>query len=115
MSKFPFLLTLLMSGTLLGWLYLTAEVPRKEIQRPKEKVRLAPASLHAAARPAPPDRIFGYPDPRGILLELWERGGSCPGARFRSQSPVFALWDDGTVLSMSPTYDYRRGRVSIAQ
>src|SRR5205085_12398938 len=68
-----------------------------------------------AARAPSPGRIYGYPDPKGILLELHEQAGSCPASRFRSQSPVFVLWDDGNFVSMSPTFDYRRGRVSIAQ
>jgi len=115
MSKSPFVLTLLISGTLLGWLHLAPEHPEKQKPRAKEKPRFAAAQPAGAGRPATPERIYGYPDPRGILLELHERGGSCTASRFRNQSPVFVLWDDGNVVSMSPTYDYRRGRVSIAQ
>jgi hypothetical protein len=115
MSKFPFVLTLLISGTLLSWLYLDSEKPKKTAPRTKEKGRPAAPSPAPAARAASPSRIYGFPDPRSILLQLYERNGSCVASRFRSESPAFALWDDGNVVSMSPTYDYRRGRVSIAQ
>jgi len=115
MSKLPFVLTLLVSGTLLAWLFATPEAARKEKPRAKEKSRPVLASAAVAPRPAAPERLYGYPDPRGVLLELRQNGGSCPASQFRNQSPIFVLWDDGNVVSMSPTYDYRRGRVSIAQ
>jgi hypothetical protein len=115
MSRSPFFITLLVCGAALGWLYLHADPPAKEKPRARQKARPAAAPAAPVARAEVPPPIFGYPDPRGILLELRERKADCAGSRFRSQSPAFVLWDDGNVVSMSPTYDYRRSRVSIAQ
>ena len=115
MSRLPFALTLLVCGALFGWLTLNQDPPKKEKPRAKEKLRPLAAPAAPVARAELPPRIFGYPDPRGILLELRERKGVCAASRFRSQSPAFVLWDDGNVVSMSPTYDYRRSRVSLAQ
>lgn len=115
MSRLPFVLTLLVCGALFGWLTLTQDPPKKEKLRAKEKLRPVAAPPAPEVRAAAPTRIFGYPDPRGILLHLREQKGSCEGSRFRSRSAAFVLWDDGNVVSMSPTYDYRRSRVSIAQ
>jgi len=113
MSKLPFALTLVISGGLLAWMYLTPEPAPKKKPPVKEKVR--PVAAQPPARPATPPPLYGFPDPRGVLLEVRERNGFCEGSRFRSQSPSFVLWDDGTVVSMSTTYDYRRSKVSIAQ
>jgi hypothetical protein len=114
MSNLPFVLTLVISGTLLGWLGLNQEPPKREKAIPKVKTRLVQAPT-AAERSLAQVPMYGYPDPRGILLELRHPGGSCPASRFRNRSALFILWDDGNVVSMSPTFDYRRGRVSIAQ
>jgi hypothetical protein len=102
MSRLPFVLTLVVSGSLLSWLYVTQEAEGREKSRP--------ASARAKAR------VFGYPDPRGILLELREQpSGACAAARFRGESPDFVVWDDGSVVFRTPTYDYRRGRVPLQQ
>jgi hypothetical protein len=115
MSRLPFILTLVVCGAVFGWLFVNQDPPKNEKPRAKAKAKVRPVA--AAPAPAAPavSRIYGYPDPRGILLNLRERKGSCEGSRFRSQSPAFVLWDDGNIVSMSPTYDYRRSRVSIAQ
>jgi len=100
MSRSPFVVTLILCGSLLGWLYSSQE---------------GGGSQTPAARPAGvrvPERLFGFPDPRGIVLELRQspdRG--CPGALFRSESPEFVLWDDGTAVFRNSTFDYKRGRV----
>ena len=115
MSRLPFVLTLVVCGSLFGWLFVNQDPPKKEQPRAKAKARPVVAAPAPAAPVVAPTRIFGYPDPRGIILELREWSGDCPGSRFRSQSPAFVLWDDGTVVSMSPTFDYRRSKASSAQ
>jgi len=103
MSKSPFFITLALTGALLGWLFLSQE----EEGRPKlRKDGVRPAG----ARPIL--RSFGFPDPRGIVLEIYERQAQpCEASRFRAQSPEFVLWDDGTLVYRDSTYDYRRGHV----
>lgn len=99
MSKSPFVITLVLCGTLLAWLYSSQNGEGRELTRP------------AGVRPNLP--VYGYPDPRGIQLELRETPtAACEGARFRSESPDLVLWDDGTVVFRDSTYDYKRGRVS---
>src|SRR5262252_7682394 len=106
MLRLPFVLALLSCGALFGWLCLDQDPPKKEKPRAKEKTRPVAGTPVPAARAAVAPRIFGYPDPRGILLRLRERKGTCEGSRFRSQSPAFVLWDDGNVVSISSSYDY---------
>jgi len=59
-------------------------------------------------------RLYGYPDPRGIVLEIREVDlRICPGSRFRSESPDVVAWDDGTVAYRTSTFDYCRTKVSF--
>jgi hypothetical protein len=90
MSRFPFFFTLAVSLGLVG----TALARR-------------PAPPEASRRPA----SFGYPDERGVLLKLHRApgDGACAGTRFRAKSPEFVLWDDGTVVYRTGTYEYRKG------
>lgn len=102
MSRSPFVITFLVCGTLVGWLYLSQETHGREVARP------------GGARPL--SHVFGYPDNRGILLELRDRSfADCSGGRFRSESPDFVVWDDGTVVFRTSTYDYRKAKVSASQ
>jgi len=104
MSRSPFVVTLVVCGALLGWLYVSQDGERREDPRP------SPAGVRAL------DRVYGFPDPRGVVLELRESGaGACEAAQFRSESPEFALWDDGTVVFRDSTFDYKRGRVPRAK
>ena len=97
MSKSPLVVTLFVCGTLLGWVY---------VSRDGEGENTSPAGTRA------PARVYGFPDPRGIVLEIREyRAGACAAARFRSESPAFVLWDDGTSAYRNSTYDYKRGKV----
>jgi hypothetical protein len=99
MSKSPFVVTLVVCGTLLGWLYGAEGGIGREEPRP------------AGARAL--SRVYGYPDPRGIRLEVRESAtGTCPASIFRSESPDFVLWDDGTIVYRNSTYDYKQGRIS---
>src|SRR5262245_62157753 len=85
---------------LLGWFYLKTEPERKSTVR-----REAGRSLV---------RLFGFPDARGILLEMRDvELRTCPGARFRAESPAVVAWDDGTVAYRTSTFDYRRAKVSF--
>lgn len=97
MSKFPFVVTLLVSGILVGWLHVSADG--------KSTAKAGPASSGRRAR------IVGFPDPEGIVLQLSRRpADACAAARFRSESPEFVLWDDGTVVYRNSRFDYRKGR-----
>src|SRR5262245_26407374 len=97
MSKLPMALTLLISGVLLCWVHATPDAAKKEKPKIREKTRFVLPSPAGSGRGAAP--LYGFPDPRGILLELRERTGSCEASAFRSKSPSFILWDDGNVVS----------------
>ena len=110
MSRAPFVVTLILSILLMGWLYGSSSEEKPAPKRPErkaEKPKLAEA-------PKPPPRIYGFPDRRGIVLELNARPGNscCEATRFRIQSPQFVMWDDGTVVHRTSTYDFRRSKVS---
>jgi hypothetical protein len=101
MSRSPFVVTLIVCGALLGWVYSSQEGGGGD------NPAAPPAGVGA------PERLFGFPDPRGIVLELHEHPDrGCPAALFRSESPEFVLWDDGSVVFRDSTFDYKRGRVS---
>lgn len=102
MSKSPFVITLLIFGSLLGWLYRDAESAEKE------------RSLRSGGRTT--TRIYGYPDHRGIVLQMTETSSrACFASTFRAESPDLALWDDGTVVFRNSTFDYVRSRISADQ
>ncbi len=77
--------------------------------------RSGPSVHGAEVKPAgarKPARIYGFPDRRGVALVLRrEPTQACAGSQFRARSPEFVLWDDGTVVHRTPTYDFRRGRI----
>ncbi len=98
MSKFPFVITLLVSGILVGWLHVSADG------------KSAPKSTPAGSGRRP--QVHGFPDPQGIVLQLRRLpADACAAAQFRSESPEFILWDDGTVVYRNSTLDYRKGRL----
>jgi len=97
MSKFPFVITLLVSGILVVWLHVSADG--------KSSAKTGPAGSGRRAQ------IFGFPDPQGILLQMSRLPeNSCKAAQFRSDSPEFVLWDDGRVVYRNAAFDYRKGR-----
>jgi hypothetical protein len=80
------------------------------VRRGGPTVHGAEAAPAGAGKPA---RIHGFPHEKGIVLLLrnepsWE---ACEGTRFRMKSPEFVLWDDGTVVYRTASYDYRKGRI----
>jgi hypothetical protein len=102
MSKFPFVVTLLISGILVVWLHVSADG--------KSAAKAGPAGSGRRAQ------VFGFPDPQGIVLQMRRLPeNACRAARFRSDSPDFVLWDDGTVVYRNAALDYRKGRFPMRQ
>lgn len=63
-----------------------------------------------------PPAVYGFPDPRGIVL-LYRAGRTpgCAASRFRVDAPELVLWDDGAVVYRTSTYDYRQGKVDAGR
>jgi hypothetical protein len=103
MSKFPFVITLLVSGILVVWLHVSAD--GKSAGASPGPAKAGPAS--SGRKPS----VFGFPDPKGIVLQMSRLPeNSCAASRFRGDSPEFVLWDDGTVVYRNSAFDYRKGR-----